>query len=113
MFTLQQKQIANFTKIEEAKFVQKTVVFIKYNYRDWTKNRSDEELEDFVNEMILIGKKSEIFKEVNIQKLIFLNIQFQYPLPLTFAHRILLKEENIDEDHRVKKFYKALLNISS
>jgi len=108
MFTLQQKQISTFEKIEVDKFVQKTMVFLKYNYQDWAKNKSDEELKKYVLEVIDLGKKYAVYKEVNIQKLLFLNRQFSFSLPLTFAHRSILMEKELNEDIRIKQFYKLL-----
>lgn len=111
MLSLQPKQIASFEKSERTKFVQKTVVFLKYNYYEWTQGKSDKELEQYVESMIALGKKYEIYKEINIQKLLFLNRQFSFALPLTFAHRNVLMEEGLDEDSRIKQFYKSLLGF--
>lgn len=112
MFILKNKQIETFKEIERGKFVEKSLVFLDYNFPDWTKGKKEKELKKFINDMIDLGEQYHIFKEINVQKLMFYKINFDFEIPVLEKFEEIIKPQALSEDKRIQKFYKALFKNS-
>ena len=105
-------QLVRFSQDLVDAFIAKTVEFLRSNFPDWVGVKDDEQLGMFIQEMIDLGAEHEIKKEINVQKLIYYKIRFNFKLPLHKKLLLLLTEKGIDEDGRTENFYFSLLTGS-
>lgn len=97
-----------FRQIEVEKFVQKSVLFLKNNFADWCADKRQEEIEAFIYKMIEFGEQYDIKKQLNLQKLMFFKIEFEFDIPLVKVLEEILNEVEKNESYRVTQFYKTL-----
>ena len=110
MFVLKEKQIEAFKEIEREKFVYKSNIFLEHNFPDFTAQQGPIKCTKFINDMIDFGEKYHIFKEINVQKLMFLKIEYKFETPLNKELEAILKPQQKSEDIRVKEFFKTLFD---
>jgi len=110
MLVITNKQMEAFRQIEVEKFVQKSVVFLHNNFADWCADKTPDDIEAFIYEMIAFGEQYEIKKQLNLQKLMFFKIEFGFDVPLVVELEGILGEVEKNEGYRVKCFYKLLLS---
>jgi len=108
MISITSSQIAFLAKIEKEKFVQKSLLFLNYNFPEWAKGKSEEELKIFVNQVINMAMQYDLSKERSVQKLMYFIIQFQMPIPLSKELSNILTPSNTTEALRIKNLYKAI-----
>jgi hypothetical protein len=103
-------QINKFSELSLEAFLERTILFFKKNFSEWVETKNEAELRNYIQQMIELGKSFQIFSELNIQKLLFYHIIFQFDIPLHPNLILCLANSNIDEDTRVENFY---LNLKS
>lgn len=110
VITNQQMEAFRQTQVEKsmAKFVQKSVTFLQQNFSDWCVEKELSEIEAFVQTMIEFGEKYKIRKKRNLQKLMFLKIEYKFDIPLSESLNNILLPVDIDETYRLTQFYKIL-----
>jgi len=111
MFTITNKQMEALKQIEIEKFVEKCVVFLKNNFEDWCASKSINEIEYFIYEMLSLGDQYHIKKQINLQKLMFFKIEYDFEMPLKRNLIEKIDELGRNEDYRIKQFNKALSKI--
>lgn len=99
-----------FRKIELEKFVQKSVIFLRENFTDWSADKEQKGIEVFIYEIFEFSEQYEIRKQLNLQKLMYLKIEFGFEMPLVKEFEDILGEVEQNESYRVKCFNKILLN---
>lgn len=97
-----------FKKKEVEKFIQKSVAFLQENFKSWCKKKEQKDLEQFVHQTVDFAKQKNICKKNNIQKLMFLSIQFHLEFPLSDNLNKFLLPIETNEDARLKDLYKYL-----
>jgi len=108
MFVIKDIQIEAFKKIEIQKFVNKSIEFLKENFAKWCAEKDQEELQNFIYEIIDFASAYKIQNQILIQKLMYLKIKYEFDIPLVpHLHQHLLPVE-ANEKYRVKNFYQSL-----
>lgn len=103
------KQISIFQDEKIKQFILISLEFIKTNFPSFTENKSEDELRNFIVEIVAFGKLNKIYKGINLQKLIHYFIAFKLNLPLPEKLIMVLKAIK-NENVRVEDFY---LNVAS
>lgn len=110
MLKISQNQFLVFKNVYIEKFIIDSIEFLNSNFAQWVKNKSKDELDNFVRDTIEFAQLYSIKKEINVQKLMYFRINFNFPIPLTIEHRNLLLETEKNEDGRMRNFYKILMS---
>jgi len=108
MFVIKDKQMEAFRQIEVEKFVQKSVLFLRDNFKEWCSERPLDEITDFIHNIIALGNKYHINKQKNLQKLMFLRIEYGFLIPLEDNHKRIFEKVIESETSRVATFFKNL-----
>jgi len=90
------------------RFIFKTVLLLEKRLQVWCQNNSTEERDQFVRSMIIFCRNKKIFKEINIQKLIFWQVEPGFTIPLSGYLESILNRENYYEECRMERFFKAI-----
>lgn len=106
---VRKEQLARFSQGMVDAFIGKTIVFLRSNFPDWAGSKSDTQLGRLVQEMIDLGAAHGIKKEINIQKLLYYKVRFDFDIPLHKKLFPILTEIDVDEDSRTENFYFSLL----
>ncbi len=90
-------------------FIVNTVNFLRGNAEEWSSKRTDEQVRGVIEEMIEIGEKNHIRKEINIQKLLYYSIVNELQIPFSEAIHEIIQAPDLGEDLRTKNFIKAIV----
>jgi hypothetical protein len=99
-----QEQMAAMDDVMMKRFVDKSIVFIRINFPDWSRDQSDEALVKFINKMITFARSYDIRKEINIQKVMEYKITFNFSIPLPPRLALLLNKNDLCEEARLELF---------
>jgi len=109
MLTIRKEQFQAFATNEMEKFILDTTAWIKENEPNWfSDNKQKIEIQKFIKELIIFAKKCNVHKEINIQRLVYYKIKYNYDLPLSKGLNDTLTEENLEEEKRVQNFFLSL-----
>jgi len=101
-------QLQKFSEVRFEEFRKKTIGFLRRNFAEWATGKDDVELRKYINSMIEFGKKYNVFKEINLQKLMHYHIQYQFDIPLRKNMEKLLNEGKLTEKNRIENFHRGL-----
>ena len=108
MFVIKDIQLEAFRKREVAKFVEKSKLFLQQNFEKWCQKKDDDALKIFIQRTIESGADVNIRKQNNVQKLLFLQIEYQLNFPLKGEYEKIMLERNVSEDQRITSLHKTL-----
>jgi len=108
MLTISKKQYEVFFNKEKDKFIEKSIVFLKENFLDWTKDKSESELVDFIEEIIDFGEQYNILSQLNLQKLMYYKIDLEFDIPLNEKLEESINIRNRHEEFLLRSFHRAL-----
>ena len=90
------------------RFITKTVLLLEERLQVWCLDNSIEERDQFVRSMIGFALNKNIFKEINIQKLIVWQVDPGFTIPLSKYLESVLNRENAYEEYRMERFFEAI-----
>ncbi len=108
MMKINASQVKAFSHSKWEEFIQKSLPFLRDNFKEWCVDRKEDELRKFILETVDFGKQYRIGKEINIQKLMHFKIEFNFNLK---KYDVLQKEINradINEDQKTENLYLLL-----
>lgn len=76
MLVIKDSQIESFRQIEREKFIVKSLYFLKKNFSEWCADKDESEKREFIDSAIDFGGKHSILKEINVQKLMMILINY-------------------------------------
>jgi hypothetical protein len=88
--------------------ISKGILFLEESAKEWCQNKSIEERKQFVRLMVELAWSKNIFKETNIQSLVFWQVDPGFTIPLSKYLDMVLTRENFKEDYRIKRFFEAI-----
>jgi hypothetical protein len=112
MLVIRKEQMEAMERGMMKRFIDKTVDFIRINFPEWARQRSDNALTSFVETMIKLAEERDMRKEISIQKLIAYKITFQFSIPLPPQLDFTLRRAGLDEDVRLELFVRQLEEMS-
>jgi len=74
---IRKKQLAVFQEYERQKFIRKSKLFIKENFNEYYSENEEQDIAKLINKCIDYGYKYDMKKEISVQKLIYLQIEFK------------------------------------
>lgn len=111
MLVIKGTQIEVFKKASREEFIIKSIDFLNINLPHWVRGQEEKELRIFINEVIDFGEKYHIYKEVSLQKLMYIQIKYDYMGKEPFPERIIttLSMADLEEHFRVKFLLEQLI----
>ena len=94
-------------------FVAKCVLFVDNNFADWCADKAADEKQSFVNLMVDFAHAHNVMGELNIQKLIFWKIEYDFAMPLADYQQYKLQRKEFDENYRVAQFFNYITGTES
>lgn len=111
---LNSSQLQSFSKSEEENFIRNSLTFIHKELSSLVHWANEEEARLFIRSIIDFSLAYEIRSELNIQKLMYYKLRFNFHIPLAKNHERLLSDKiNPNENVRLKRFFEALLQENS
>lgn len=104
------EQIDAFDGKAKEKLAAKLFSFLKKDMPQWCKERDDNEIKHFIEDMIIFSSNSNIYKEANIQKLILSYIEYNFNLSLAGYNKEQLTNKNFNEEYRLENFISSLMS---
>lgn len=92
------------------RFIAKTVLLLEESAPQWCQDKRPEEREQFVRFMIEFAWSNNIFKEINIQKMIVWYIEPGFVIPLSKYLESIFNSKSDDENYRVERFNEKLMS---
>jgi hypothetical protein len=105
---ISEEQDRAMAKDIEERYISKTVRLLEERLPVWCLDKRTEERDQFVRSMIGFARNKNIFKEVNIQKLIVWQIEPGFTIPLSKYLESVLNRENAYEEFRMERFFEAI-----
>jgi hypothetical protein len=105
---ISEEQDRAMAKDIDERFISKTVRLLEERVQVWCLDKSTEERDQFVRSMIKFARNKNIFKEINIQKLIVWQIEPGFTIPLSKYLESVLNRENAYEEFRMEQFFEAI-----
>ncbi|RLD61573.1 MAG: hypothetical protein DRJ05_02355 [Bacteroidetes bacterium] len=109
---ISKKQSDLFREQSMEKFYAKCRSFLIQNFPDFTKPLDDKSLNEFITKIISFGSKYDIKKEINIQKLMVIQIKYDflkhYELPEDLNY--ILEYPDREEDKKVNYFHQQIIH---
>jgi len=100
-----------FQEIEREKFIVKSLHFLEKNFPEWCADKDENERREFINFSIDFGEKYDIRKEINLQKMMVFDIQYEL-LQREKEIKDILETVFQEEDNKIKtieKHYNEIL----
>lgn len=85
-------------------YIAKSILFIEQNFPDWCKDRTAKARKNYVVGMVDFAQEHNVCSELNVQKLIFWKIEYDFTIPLSEYKKYKLCQENFDENYRMEQF---------
>ena len=105
---ISEEQDKSMAKDMTERFITKTVLLLEERLQVWCLDNSIEERDQFVRSMIGFARNKNIFKEINIQKLIVWQVDPGFTIPLSKYLESVLNRENAYEEYRMERFFEAI-----
>lgn len=90
-------------------FIKKSIPFLKENAPEFTKEKTDDELEKFIIKAIQFAESHSIKKEINVQRIMLLKIENGFSYKLSGELKYALSGTSFSEDYRLDKFEKSFV----
>ena len=113
MLIIRSEQMEIFKNYMAESFIQESVSFLKRTAHEFTNDKSDIEITDFIKKMIDFSKKHNIKTEKHVQKLLLLKINHNFNDRLPDNLKLVLKENNFSEEYRLDNFIRLLTATNS
>lgn len=109
MFQLSDSQLSGLSAASYERFVQKTLPFLRQSFPDTAGREDDAALRSYIDRISQFAVRHRVFREINVQKLMVLQLRtgFAIPLPRWQAH--LLRRAGFSEEERVMRLTRAVL----
>ncbi|GAA6170804.1 hypothetical protein NBRC116592_04740 [Colwellia sp. KU-HH00111] len=108
MITISQKQDGLLSSKIINNFVEKTMVLLRHTAKEWCLSKDDDELNQFINDMVTFAHSMFVFDEENIELLILYKIEFNFDIPLSEYRHMMLCRSYFDEHYRINQFHQTL-----
>ena len=82
--------------------------FLKSHVPNWYKEKTDAELNQYIDDMVNFAHECHVYKEANIRKLIVFRFNPGFDIPLSDFRYMKLCRKNFREDFRVDQFCTSL-----
>jgi len=105
---IRQSQLEAFEAAAMQRFAQRCNIFLRDSFKEWSQDKTEEDLGRFVQAMLQFSSKHGISREKNILKMMELKIHYDFSLPLPERLQNVLLPIARDEDYRMLRFSKAL-----
>lgn len=105
---LRKEQLAHFGQLTRKRFIQKTLKFLRDNFPEWSKDKSEEVLVTYTHDAIAFGEHYGVKRQVNVQKLMALDIGhglFALEQPEVIA---VLEADDLHQDRKIEELFIAL-----
>jgi len=107
------RQMELFSNHMTEVFVEKTILFLQKNFAEWAADKDDAALSAYIRSMMAFGKKHNVLKQINLQKLMHYHIRYAFEIPLHKDMGLILDELHVSENNRVRNFYQHLKSVAS
>ena len=104
MLTINTAQMEVFEYQSMSLFIKKSIPFLKENAPEFTKEKSDDELEKFIIKAIQFAESHNIKKEMNVRRIMLLKIEHDFSYKLSDNLKFGLSGTSFSEDYRLDKF---------
>jgi hypothetical protein len=108
MLTIRPDQMEIFKEYSVKSFIQRSVLFLKKSAPEFTDDKSDNEIRDFIKKMIGFSKEHNIKKEKHVQRMLLLKINHSFDDQLPDNLNYVLSGNNFSEEYRIEKFIHQL-----
>lgn len=89
-------------------FIAKTITLLRENTPEWANEKTDDQIQKAVDEMIEAGEQIDVLSEANVQKLLLCQIIYNLIFPFTDEVIQALTYADKGEDWRVSYLVKEL-----
>lgn len=108
---IRQTQYQSFKELQEKHFLGRCVQFLRKNFPNQFSGKQDDEMIAFVESVLHFGSRYEIQSEINIQKLLVIQLKYDFlgidPLDSLLVE--ILTYPARTEDEKTKYFHKQLI----
>lgn len=108
MITIRAEHIIAIRQRNVEGFVLECTEFIRNMLPEWYSRRSKAEVDSFARSMIEFAISYNVRKEVNIQRLIFHEVYFQFRSDISPFELYRLGRPALEEDYRIAQFVDSL-----
>jgi hypothetical protein len=108
MITIRPDQMEIFKEYSVKSFIQRSVLFLKKTAHEFTDDKTDNEIRDFIKKMIDFSKEYNIKKEKHVQKILLLKINHSFDDRLPENLNFILSGNDFSEEYRLAKFIHQL-----
>ena len=108
MLTINTAQMEVFEYQSMSLFIKKSIPFLKENAPEFTKEKSDDELEKFIIKAIQFAESHNIKKEMNVRRIMLLKIEHDFSYNLADKLKHTLSGTSFGESYRLSKFEQLL-----
>jgi hypothetical protein len=110
MLQIRKEHEQAFVDKARATFIAKTLVFLEQNTPDWCSTRTADEQRQFIEEILDFAHQRHIFKAINVQKLVYYKIAYEFEIFLSPYREGQLNRKAFDEAYRVTQLRDSLLS---
>ena len=108
MLILRKEQMDAMANAMQKNFLFRSLSVLERKSEIWSRDRTDDEKRKFVEDMVEFAHGNEIFKEMNIQKLMVWKLEHDYAIPLTAYLSFILNRPAFYEEYRLEQFLRAI-----
>jgi hypothetical protein len=112
MLLIKKTQVDSFEFKAFELFIARTKEFVFKELDEKERFETDKKCEEYINDMILFARNYEIESELNIQKLIYMNLKLGLVIPAKDFIKEILSSSDRDEDFKVKRIYEFITGIN-
>lgn len=105
MLIVRKSQMDSFQSLAITMFIKKTKEFIYHELGEERRFVNDKVCDEYIRGMIQFAQSYNIESELNIQKLIFINLKYNLVIPVEEIVLKILEIPDRDEDFKIKRIY--------
>ncbi len=105
---LRTEQLKHFSRLSRERFIEKSLVFFEQNFPQWRAGKNEDDLRSYVEVAIEFAERHGIKREINVQKLMYLDITHGLFGLQHDAITALLNREDLPQDRKVEELMIAL-----
>lgn len=102
---LRKEQLAHFSQITTKRFVKKSVEFLSNGFPQWCKGKEEKDVVAYIHEAIAFGARFGIKREINVQKLMALDIGHGLFALDQAEISAVLKDEELHQDRKMEELF--------
>ena len=108
MLRIRNEQMASLAAGMGNRLVFESAGLLRARESEWCRARTEEELHQFILDMVVFAHEHKIFAAKNIQALMLWQIERGFTVPLSGYRQFVLQRENFYEEYRMGQFYDAI-----